>query len=57
MRSKVYVEGTDSWGDYGQAVAEDVGGAIKGNRIDLFYSSKDTVKKFGRRNVKVYVLE
>lgn len=57
LRSKVYVEGTDSWGDYGQAVAEDVGGAIKGNRIDLFYSSKDTVKKFGRRNVKVYVLE
>ena len=57
LRSKVYVEGTDSWGDYGQAVAEDVGGAIKGNRIDLFYSSRDTVKRFGRRNVKVYVLE
>ena len=57
LRSKVYVEGIDSWGDYRQAVAEDVGGAIKGNRIDLFYSSRDTVKRFGRRNVKVYVLE
>ncbi|MDQ7861221.1 3D domain-containing protein [Peribacillus frigoritolerans] len=34
MGSKVYVEG------YGYAVAADKGGAIKGNRIDVFFSSK-----------------
>lgn len=57
LGTKLYIESTDGWPDYGFAVAEDVGGAIKGNKIDLFYESSDTVYKFGRRNVKVYVLD
>jgi 3D (Asp-Asp-Asp) domain-containing protein len=47
----LYVEG------YGEALAADTGGAIKGNKIDLFYESPKTVKNFGRRKVKVYVLD
>lgn len=56
LGSKLYIESTDSWPSYGYAVAEDTGGAIKGNRIDLFFNSNATANKFGRRTVKVYVL-
>ena len=37
-------------------VAEDTGGAIKGNRIDLFYNTRGEALQFGRRNVVVYFL-
>lgn len=57
LGTKLYIESTDGWPSYGMAVAEDVGGAIKGNRIDLFFESANTVRKFGRRTVTVYVLE
>jgi 3D (Asp-Asp-Asp) domain-containing protein len=42
---------------YGHAVAADVGGAIKGNRIDLCFSSRAEAMRFGRREVLVYVLD
>lgn len=47
----LYVEG------YGEALAADIGGAIKGNRIDLYYESPKDVAKYGKRTVKVYVLD
>lgn len=47
----LYVEG------YGEALAADIGGAIKGNRIDLYYESPSVVDKFGKKKVKVYVLD
>lgn len=47
----LYVEG------YGEALAADIGGAIKGNKIDLYFESPADVKKFGRRKLKVYVLD
>ena len=50
LGSKVWVEG------YGTAIAGDTGGAIKGNKIDIFISSKSTAYKWGRRTVKVKVL-
>ena len=50
LGTKLYVEG------YGYAVADDVGGAIKGNRIDLAYDSRAEALQFGRQTVKVYVL-
>jgi 3D (Asp-Asp-Asp) domain-containing protein len=50
LGSLLYVEG------YGYAVAGDTGGAIKGNRIDVFfYSSWDCIR-WGVKNVKVYLL-
>lgn len=57
LGTKLYIESMDGFPTYGYAVAEDTGGAIKGNRIDLFYNSNAEANRFGRRNVKVYVLE
>lgn len=51
LGTKVYVEG------YGYAVAGDTGSAIKGNKIDVFFSSKSEAYKWGRKSVKVKILE
>jgi 3D (Asp-Asp-Asp) domain-containing protein len=51
LRTRLYIEG------YGYAVAGDVGRAIKGNRIDLGYGSRRAALRFGRRTVKVRVVE
>jgi len=51
LRTKLYIEG------YGEAMAGDTGGAIKGNKIDLYMDTLGEVNKYGRRkNVKVYIL-
>lgn len=50
LGSKLYVEG------YGYAIAGDTGGAIKGNRIDVFFYSHDEMISWGRRWVRVFVL-
>lgn len=57
LGTELYIESLDSWPDYGFATAEDTGGAIKGNKIDLFFESGTDVYNFGRRKVKVYILE
>ena len=58
LGSRVYVESTDGSWVYGVASAEDTGGAIKGNRIDLCYEgSVASVNTFGRRSCNVYILE
>lgn len=57
LGTKLYVESMDSTPDYGFANAEDTGGAIKGNRIDLFFNSNRDAMNFGRRSVKVYILD
>lgn len=58
LGSKVYVESTDGSWVYGVASAEDTGGAIKGNKIDLCYEgSVASVRAFGRRTCNVYILE
>lgn len=51
LGSKVHVEG------YGNAIAGDTGGAIKGNKIDLFMPDKGTALSWGRRQVKVTILK
>ncbi len=52
LGSKVHVEG------YGTAIAGDIGGAIQGNRIDVFIPSQSDAMDFGRRhNVTVKILE
>lgn len=38
-------------------IAEDCGGAIKGNRIDIYYDSHKEALKWGRKKCKVYVLD
>jgi 3D (Asp-Asp-Asp) domain-containing protein len=51
LGSKLYIEG------YGYAEALDTGGAIKGYRIDLFMESKKEALQWGRKKVKVTILE
>lgn len=55
LGTRVYVENLDGYPDYGYAIAEDVGSAIKGNRIDVCMGSGPT-KPYGRRKVRVYIL-
>ncbi|MFT8872201.1 MAG: peptidoglycan-binding protein [Sporolactobacillus sp.] len=50
LGTKLYVEG------YGYAVAADTGGAIKGQKIDLFFNSNADALQWGRRTVKVQIL-
>lgn len=49
--TRVYVPG------YGLAMAGDTGGAIVNNRIDCFMESYDEAIQFGRRHIKMYILE
>ena len=59
LNTKIYVESADSGESwiYGFAVAGDTGGAIKGRRVDLCYSTLEQCYNFGRRNCRVYILE
>lgn len=51
LGTRVYVEG------YGEAVAGDVGGAIKGNKIDIHVPTKEDALSWGVREVDVTILE
>lgn len=57
LGSRVYVTSSDGSWSYGVASAEDTGGAIKGNKIDLCYDGSSSVSNFGRRSCVVYILE
>lgn len=52
LGTKLYIESLDLI-----AIAEDTGGAIKGNKIDIYIPELSRAQKFGKRNLKVYVLE
>lgn len=49
LGSVVHVEG------YGYAVCLDVGGAIKGNKIDVFFHDPDKARQWGVRRVRIKV--
>lgn len=51
LGTRMYVEG------YGYAIAEDIGGAIKGNKVDVAFLSLDECYQWGVRDVKVYILD
>lgn len=48
--SAVYVE------DYGYAIAADCGGAIKGNKVDLYFDTEAECSNWGVRDVTVTIL-
>jgi len=50
LHTKLYIEG------YGFAIAGDTGGAIKGEKIDLFVDTSAEAKTFGRQKRDVYIL-
>lgn len=57
LGTKLYIKSlTPGIADYGYAIAEDTGGAIKGMKIDLFMNTVSECFQFGRRSVEVYVL-
>lgn len=51
LGTRLYVDG------YGFAVAADTGGAIKGNKIDVYMEGLPAARQWGRRQVNVYVLD
>lgn len=50
LGSKVYIEG------YGEATAADTGGAIKGNRIDVYMQNESDALQFGAKELTVKIL-
>ncbi|NLJ99828.1 MAG: DUF348 domain-containing protein [Clostridia bacterium] len=50
LGTKLYIEG------YGRGTAGDVGGHIKGDKVDLFFETKEKAIKWGRRKIKVTIL-
>lgn len=56
LGTKTYV--TSSYRDLGVCYAEDTGGFIKGNRIDVYLNGTlQQLLEFGRRDMRVYILE
>lgn len=56
LGSRLYIEGINSY-DYGYSQALDTGRAIKGNKIDLYFESHSEALKWGKKKVRVYVLD
>jgi len=55
--TRMYIVSCDGNWVYGEATAEDCGGAINGYIIDLYFDSYDTCIQFGRRDCTVYILD
>ncbi len=51
LRTRLWVEG------YGECIAMDTGGAIKGMRIDLGFNDDITANNYGRKKVRVLILD
>lgn len=51
LGTKLYIPG------YGEALAADTGSWIKGSRIDLCFESLEECFRFGRRKIKIYLVE
>ncbi|MCU4812713.1 3D domain-containing protein [Bacillus cereus] len=51
LGTKVHVEG------YGDAIAGDTGGAIKGNKIDVLFPTEKQAREWGRKKVKIKIMK
>ena len=51
LGTRLHIEG------YGEGIAEDTGGAIQRHKIDLYMESEDECWAWGRRTVKVRIIE
>ncbi len=49
LGSKIIIE------NMGTFVAEDTGGAIKGNRLDIFFANKEEALNFGVQSVNIWI--
>lgn len=57
--TRLYITTVDGSRTYGYAVAADTGGALRNGSalVDLFYNTESECVSFGRRQVKVYILD
>ena len=51
LGTKLFIPG------YGEALAADTGGWVKGNRIDLVFDDLGECYRYGRRKIKVYLVQ
>ncbi|PFJ62963.1 3D domain-containing protein [Bacillus thuringiensis] len=51
LGTKVWVEG------YGDAIAGDTGGAIKGNKIDVLFPTEKQAREWGRKKVRIKIMK
>ena len=51
LGTRVYIPG------YGEAIADDTGGAIIGNRIDIAFDTYHEAMRFGRQHIEIYILD
>ena len=56
LGTRMYIVSNDGEYIYGIATAEDIGGAIKGHKIDLYFDTFDECWIFGVRDCTVYIL-
>ena len=54
--TRMFIVSNDGVYVYGVAVAEDCGGAIKGDRVDLYLPTNEECIQFGKRTCTVYFL-
>ena len=57
MGTEMYIEGLYGAKNYGTGKAEDIGGAIKGKIIDLYFDTHEETIQWGRQQVNVYILK
>ncbi len=57
--TKFYIKSSDGRYIYGYAVAADTGGFVSSRptNFDLFFSTEEECRRFGRRNIEVWILE
>ena len=56
LGTRMYVVTNDGEYIYGICTAEDIGGSIKGNKVDLYFNTFDECWIFGVRDCTVYIL-
>lgn len=56
LGTELYIVTNDGRYIYGYCVAEDIGGSIKGNKVDLYFDTITECWRFGVRTCTVYVL-
>ena len=56
LGTRMYVVTNDGEYIYGICTAEDIGGSIKGNKVDLYFNTFDECWIFGVRDCAVYIL-
>lgn len=54
--TRMFIVTNDGQYVYGIATAEDCGGGVKGNHVDLFFDTKDECIQFGVRQCTIYFL-